>query len=1005
MKVLSLCLILLCFSIGVAHASTLKIGILSFQSKEDTAKQWTDLESYLNNNTHTSDSFQIIPMYYDELDAAVDQGSIDFILTNTGHYVKLEREHGISAIASLEKRYQTTLLDKFGGVIFTRSDRADINALNDLRDASFMAVNPLSLGGFLAAAGEFQNNGIDPNRDFRQLLFTGMPHNKVVENVLHGKADAGTVRTGVLESLVAKGIIQTSDFKVLNKKSNVNFPLVYSTALYPEWPFAVMPLTNSSVANSVALALISAPTDQNSAYSWKISKNYKPVHQLMQQLGVPPYNLKNGILIELKKYKTVASALLIAIILMILISVRLHYTNKKLLSSQQRAKHTATALEHIATNAPLTITLKGILAMIEDSHPSIYASISLLENDTLIVSSPGRLPEEFINAVSGIKIGPEAVSFAASAFSGERIVVEDISADPHWALFKQLALQHGLRSCWSEPIINSGGIVLGVLSIYCDHPSSPGKEQMEEMSSAAYLARIGIEREQSETMLRKLAQAVEQTGDGIMITNHHGDIEFVNHAFTQTTGYSLEDIRGKNPRVLNSGQQGEDFYNDMWQEINDTGDWIGRVWNQRKNGETYPERLHITAVKSDSTTTHYVGVFSDVTEQLSVELQLNQAQKMEAIGTLVGGIAHDFNNILAGILGNTFLLKEEIHGPGEMLNEVTQIEELGFRAKALISQMLAFARKGIVKKASFNLTDCAEKAIYLVKVALPKEISFKENISEKALPIYGDDALIQQVIVNLLNNARDAVEEVCNPIIKVTLQLQNSDPIFKAHHNKATADQYAYLTISDNGTGMSKKLLEHIFEPFFTSKEVNKGTGLGLSMALGTIQSHHGFIDVDSQIGKGSVFHIYLPLSKVVNSTTLQATVPEPAEHTNAHILIADDEPQIIKTMAAILESDGYIVHSAADGKEALAMFSKHQNTIRLAILDISMPQLTGIQVAKKIRKSKPFLPIIFYSGYDNTEMPSEFSDCQFCRELQKPVPANLLKQSILELLTIASEK
>jgi len=255
---------------------------------------------------------------------------------------------------------------------------------------------------------------------------------------------------------------------------------------------------------------------------------------------------------------------------------------------------------------------------------------------------------------------------------------------------------------------------------------------------------------------------------------------------------------------------------------------------------------------------------------------------------------------------------------------------------------------------------------------------------------------------NLINNARDAVADVSEPKICITLRPHHADAMFRNLHKEVEAEQYVCLTISDNGSGISKSEMKHVFEPFYTTKEINKGTGLGLSMTLGTIQSHHGYIDIDSKVGKGTSFHVYLPLLEKEDHTFVQQDTPESSEHANAHILIADDESYILESITEVLKDNGYIVYSAADGKEALEIFHEHQDHIQLAILDMSMPGLTGIQVAKEIRKLTPNFPIIFNSGYDKNEMPDEMIDCKCCLKLQKPVEMGLLIQSVCELLDVS---
>jgi len=868
-----------------------------------------------------------------------------------------------------------------------------------LKGASFMAVKAESLGGYLAAAGELQKNGIDKT-DFRQLLFTGMPHQKVAENVLAGKVDAGTVRTGVLESLIASGTIKATDFKILNAKSTSIFPLMHSTELYPEWPFSVMPHIDNNIANAVALALISMSSKQHTKYLWKVSKNYRPVHQLMMNLKVPPYDKKESIWKKMIEYKTSLLSLLTALLLLLFFSVSLYRTNKRLVINQNRSKNMAETLEYIASSENLEKTLTKITTSIEHNFPFIRASILLLQRGRLYKGAAPSLPDDYNNALEGLEIGPNVGSCGTAAYYAKQVIVEDVSSSPLWAPYKNLALKHNLQSCWSEPIFDSQGQVLGTFAMYSDKPRSPTTLQLKDISSAAYLAGIAIERNLNENKIKKLALAIEQTAEAIIITNEKGEIEFINQSFTKITGYSLDEVLGKNPSILSSGRQDKEFYHNMWRSILEKGSWVGRIWNKRKSGDEFPERLHISTVKNDNGKIHYIGLFSDITEQVATEEQLIYAQKMEAIGTLVGGIAHDFNNILAGMLGNTYLIKKKLQDQPALSNKVKNIEDLGFRAKDLISQMLAFAHQGIVKKSNIDIADCLKKATHLAKAALPKEILFNENLGSEELTIFADGALLQQVIINIINNARDAVEGITEAKIKISLQRQRADSKFRKKYKQANTGDYAHLSISDNGSGMNKDIIQHIFDPFFTTKAINKGTGLGLSMALGTIQSHLGFIDVSSEPEQGSSFHIYLPLlqsSHKKDNKKKNTSAAFVKKHT--HILIADDEPHILEILTEVLQEEGYIIHSAIDGKDALSVFQKNKELIQLAILDISMPGMAGTQVAKEIRESNPQFPIIFNSGYDKSNMPTDLISDKHCLKLQKPVEIHTLKQAVSNLL------
>jgi len=248
--------------------------------------------------------------------------------------------------------------------------------------------------------------------------------------------------------------------------------------------------------------------------------------------------------------------------------------------------------------------------------------------------------------VNGLKNGPNIGSCGASTYTGKRVLVEDIATDPKWATLKSVAMPYGLRSCWSEPIKRADGHVLGAFGMYYNHPALPDKQELSDLESAARLAGIVMEREQRDESMRKLSSAIEQAGESVVITNRNGIIEYVNPSFTQLTGYSAEEAIGQTPRLLNSGNQSASFYEDMWKTISSGEVWHGKVIDRKKDGSFFPASLTISPVftQPEGITghTHYVGIQSDLTRLEDMEHQFHQAQKMEAIGTLVGGIAHDF---------------------------------------------------------------------------------------------------------------------------------------------------------------------------------------------------------------------------------------------------------------------------------------------------------------------------------------------------------------------------
>jgi PAS domain S-box-containing protein len=277
----------------LAKDKLINIGTLSFRSKVQSLAKWQQTAEYLS-NVINGYSFKIIPMNYPEMNEAIKKNKVDFVLTNTGHYVMLEAKYDLTRIVTLEKSVYDKTVNKFGGVIFTRADRKDINNLSDLKGKNFLAVGKESLGGFLVAWEEFYDIGIDPFNDFAKLSFNGMPHDEVVFKVRDGLADAGTVRTSVLESLAQDGRINLSNFKILNQKQTNDFPFLHSTNLYPEWPFSKMKTTPNDLAKKVALALLNMQPNNKAAKAghyigWAVSMNYQPVHKMMQKLHIGPY--------------------------------------------------------------------------------------------------------------------------------------------------------------------------------------------------------------------------------------------------------------------------------------------------------------------------------------------------------------------------------------------------------------------------------------------------------------------------------------------------------------------------------------------------------------------------------------------------------------------------------------------------------------------------------------------------------------------------------------------
>jgi len=508
------------------------------------------------------------------------------------------------------------------------------------------------------------------------------------------------------------------------------------------------------------------------------------------------------------------------------------------------------------------------------------------------------------------------------------------------------------------------------------------------------------ERKRIEDVLRIFYHAVEQSADFMMILNKNGVIEYLNPAACQGTGYMQKEAVGKVAYFARPGVRANKPYKQLWQAVESKGIWDGKLTDRRKNGSNYPSLCSVAALKDgQGIVTHYVCIQKDMTEYECLEGQFREAQKMEVLGTLVGGIAHNFNNILAGIIGNIYLAKSSTKHLPDAQRNLKTIEKLSFGAADMIKQLMAFARKSMVTMKPFGFDCLIKESCKLYKTSLQENIDFQCALSNEAMQVYGDVTQLQQVLFNLLNNARDALLSQNDPVIDVSLEHFAADDTFLKQHPDLKTRYFAHLSVSDNGPGIPEACIQNIFEPFFTTKEVGEGTGLGLAMVYGSVREHGGAIDVRSEGGKGTCFHVYLPLIEV------SETVYEPGEDklatkgTGQTILLADDSEALRETGKGLLEHFGYRVLLANNGREAVDVFNDKRDHIDLVILDIIMPRMGGVRAADKIREVRSDIPVIFATGYDPDSSMNDMMPTQREIILHKPFSAQELSRVVSENL------
>ncbi|OIO74572.1 MAG: hypothetical protein AUJ57_02020 [Zetaproteobacteria bacterium CG1_02_53_45] len=504
------------------------------------------------------------------------------------------------------------------------------------------------------------------------------------------------------------------------------------------------------------------------------------------------------------------------------------------------------------------------------------------------------------------------------------------------------------------------------------------------------------ERKVAAEKLLKLSQAVEQSGEAVMITDVDGAIEYINNAFSLITGYSREEVIGRNPRILKSGEHGFAHYEAMWERLSSGKVWQGRVIDKRKDGTLYPAMVTISPLKNeDGVTTHYVGVQQSLKKYEDLERQFHQSQKMEAIGTLVGGIAHDFNNSLAGIISNLYLARRHCTDP-KTIKRVENAEQLSFSAAAVIRQLLTFSRKGSVSMGLVSMASFLKEVVKLNRVSVPENIIINLDVLEEGLKIKGDVNQLQQVIMNLINNARDAVEHVANPEITISMHAKPAESDEQAAFPKLKNRELICIAVEDNGCGIRQADQEHIFEPFFTTKEQGKGTGLGLAMVFGAVKTHNGWIfSKPGKDGSGTVMKIYLPVDKSGGDlATSQLADDLIVEGKGETILLVDDNEMVLDVGREVLEGLNYQVISAKDGLEAVEIYGEKGAGIDMLLLDVVMPRLGGMEALKQIRQMNPDVKALFATGY-NKAVATDSHEFKSERIISKPFAISELSQEI----------
>jgi PAS domain S-box-containing protein len=521
---------------------------------------------------------------------------------------------------------------------------------------------------------------------------------------------------------------------------------------------------------------------------------------------------------------------------------------------------------------------------------------------------------------------------------------------------------------------------------------SNGKET--EYISGVFYDITKQKRTEEESLL--LATAIEHAAESVIISNRIGTIQYVNPAFEQLSGFSREDIIGQNFRILRSDKHDKGFYKDMWEVISRGNIWSGYITNRMKDNTLREFETKISPVQNGSgDIVSFVSVNRDVTQEKVLEAQLQLAHRMQSIGTLAGGIAHDFNNILSAIIGYTELTVDYLEKGSLPYNNLQEVLEAGERAKDLINQILAFSRQSEQDLKPLQLKLIVKEVLKLIRATLPSTIEIHQDLQSDAA-ILGDQIKIHQVLMNLCTNASHAMLEK-GGVLSVSLSEVELDSSFIVKHFDIKSGSYLKLSISDTGHGMSASLMERIFDPFFTTKEKGKGTGMGLSMVHGIVKSHNGTIHVYSEPGEGSTFNVYLPIIEKQLEQKIIAEKPIPTG--TEHILFVDDEESLINMGKQLLVSLGYDVTTRISSIEALELFKTRPDAFDLVITDLTMPNMTGDELAKKLMAIRPDIPVILCTGFSTRITEENAKNMGIRAFIMKPLIRKDIAETIRKVL------
>lgn len=593
--------------------------------------------------------------------------------------------------------------------------------------------------------------------------------------------------------------------------------------------------------------------------------------------------------------------------------------------------------------------------------------------------------------------------------TGKTIVVQNLLTDPGFAPWRVAARNCGYASCIALPLVDVERGPYGALVIFDAQAHAFDKAEVELLEELAGDLSYGIktlrlqsehERELEERLM--LAAVMDQTSEGVIIFDRNSTIQYVNPSFEELCGVPANETIGVSIHEFECSQRNPEFYHAILGVFASQRERAGHFINKKRDGREYDIDARIAPVfGKNGQVVRYVATIRDVSQEIGLQRQLRQAQKMEALATLSGGIAHDFNNILAIIITNAEMVLEDTPEESDNHASLELVLKAGMRGKTLVKQFLTISRQNEQPQKPVAVGTIIDECLTLLRATLPTTIELRKQLDSDLPLIAADPTQIHQVFMNLCTNAADAMNENGGILDVVATEVELEDEDI-GRYPGLKEGRHVKIIFTDSGEGMSRETLDRIFDPFFTTKTQAKGTGLGLSIAHGIIKNHGGSITVNSLEGVGTTFTLHLPaLDNEFEAQ--QQLAPLARSGAKGHLLFVDDEVDYARGMRMALERLGYSVTIETEAQKTLDKLRSDPGEFDLLITDQTMPQMTGVNLTREIRKIRPELPIILCSGSspetDPAVSPENARAAGVCRVLMKPVEKQELHAAIQQLL------